>query len=100
MAQSPPRPRQLPHIPLDPHRRELLGLELTVTAHSDPGLVGRRGRVLQETRETLVLGGPASVFRVAKRPGAFEIITPEGRTVTLRGARLAFRSRDRVKKGG
>jgi len=83
----------------NPHGRELLGLDVEVTSHTDPGLVGRTGRIVNETRETILVSGPSGRFQVAKRPAAFTVISPVGVSRSLQGSKLAFRSQDRVKKG-
>ena len=82
-----------------PHGRELLGLVVRVNQHTDGGLMGRAGRVVEETRETLVLRDARGGFRVAKRPGTFDVTFQDGTRKTLVGSRLAFRPQDRVKRG-
>lgn len=82
-----------------PHARELLGLEVKVHHHSDVSLMGRSGRVIDETRETLLLNTTTGGFRVTKRPGTFDITFQDGERKLLSGSRLAFRSQDRVKRG-
>ena len=82
-----------------PYGRELLGLDLKVHPHHDDGLVGRSGRVVDETRETLLLSDDQGGFRVTKRPGTFEVTFLDGERKLLTGSRLAFRPQDRVKRG-
>lgn len=79
-------------------RGELIGLMATITASSDPTLVGRSGVIVDETLHTLRLreGGGGSML-VPKVACSFAIATPKG-TVTLPGAAIEFRPEDRTKK--
>ena len=77
---------------MDP-RGEFLGLPVTVERHSDATLVGLRGTVVDETRETLLIATPDGERRVSKRPGRFGF--PAG---PVEGARIGYRPEDRIKK--
>ena len=78
--------------------RELIGLDVTVVASGDPGLVGLEGRVVDESRNTFLVERPdGREARVAKRGQTFAFELPEGRA-TVRGEALNFAPEDRIKK--
>ena len=82
------------------NRHELIGLEATVALSPDPSLVGARGRVVDETRNTLVLArqGSGRAVRVAKEGARFRLELPGGRFAEIDGSSIAFRPEDRVKR--
>ncbi|MDD3492720.1 MAG: ribonuclease P protein subunit [Candidatus Thermoplasmatota archaeon] len=72
---------------------ELIGLPVRIQNCTDPSLQGVEGRLVDETKNTLVIGTPHGVKRVAKDIATFVI---DG--VTVRGADIAFRPEDRIRK--
>jgi len=90
---------------LDPYRniniRELIGLEVTVVAHTDPTLEGLKGRIIDETRNTFLVRSEEKDRKVAKNGARFELMVngPKGMVViTLKGDDLVVRPEDRTKK--
>lgn len=82
----------------DARRRELIGLDVTVVASSDPGLVGAEGRIVDETRNTFVVSRPdGREARVAKNGQTFSFAFPEGRVV-IPGDELNHAPHQRIKK--
>ncbi|MBN1538976.1 MAG: ribonuclease P protein subunit [Candidatus Thermoplasmatota archaeon] len=80
---------------------ELIGLEAHVIAHTDTGLVGLRGRVIDETRNMLLLRTEEKDIKVMKKGAQFELTVdgPKGKlVVTLAGDDLLIRPEDRTKK--
>ena len=80
-------------------RHELIGLRVRISSSSDPSQKGAGGRVVDETRNTLVLireGGKA--IRVPKEGSRFQFTLPDGRVSELEGSSIAFRPEDRVKR--
>ncbi|MFB6282060.1 MAG: ribonuclease P protein component 1 [Haloferacaceae archaeon] len=68
-------------MPLTPEtlvRHELTGLHAAVASAPNPDLVGVAGRVIRETRNTLVLASAAATRQVPKRPTTFEFRLPAG----------------------
>lgn len=79
-------------------RGELIGLQATVVASGDAGLVGLSGAVVDETLRTLSLRRPdGRVARIGKRGATFEFATPKG-PVRVLGDAMEFRPEDRTKK--
>ena len=89
-------------------RRELVGLAVTVEDASDPTHVGRTGRVVRETTNTLVLrGGPGPIgasggrtVQIPKQTATFVFETQEGSRVRIAGERLVSRPARRTETGG
>lgn len=81
-------------------RHELIGLDVRVASSPDPSLVGAEGRIIDETRNTLVLArrGNGRTVRVAKEGARFRLSLPDGSTPELEGSSIAFRPEDRVKR--
>lgn len=77
-------------------KHELVGLEVQVVAADDPTLRGRRGRVVDETRNTLVLEASGRELTIPKAGSVFQFELEEA--VRLPGDRLLYRPEDRVKK--
>jgi ribonuclease P protein subunit POP4 len=67
-------------------RHELAGLYVRVVEARHEGYVGIAGSVVDETRNTLLIG--ASRRRVPKAECAFEFELPSGDHVVVEGARL------------
>ncbi|MGH9390915.1 MAG: ribonuclease P protein component 1 [Vicinamibacteria bacterium] len=76
-------------------KHELIGLSVVVSAATDPSLVGLKGRVVDETRNTLLVETAKGEKRVAKR-GAEFAFGSEG--VHVQGDDLLFRPEDRIKR--
>lgn len=92
-------------------RHELTGLWASVETAPDPSLVGLAGRVIRETRHTLVLRGggdaesllgdpDARARRIPKRDTTFAFELPDGATVSVDGERLIARPARRTETGG
>ncbi len=74
---------------------ELIGQAVVVTASTDPSLVGLRGVVADETRNTFLVETPKGEKRVPKRGTSFTFGTGGA---SVRGSDLLFRPEDRIKK--
>ncbi|MEM2869367.1 MAG: ribonuclease P protein subunit [Thermoplasmata archaeon] len=80
-------------------RHELIGLRVVVRRSPDPSVEGMEGRVVDETRNTLVIDtGERGRRRVAKEGSAFLFTLPDGGMVEVEGRRIRFRPEDRVKR--
>ena len=78
---------------------ELIGLEAIVVNHSDPTLIGLRGRVVDETMKTLVLETEQGEKVVPKEYGVFCFKLPDERWTLVRGDEILFRPWERTKRG-
>ena len=77
---------------------ELIGLKIRVIHHSDPGLVGVKGVVIDETQKTIVIETvDKRRKRILKEHGVYEIQLPTGEKVVIRGYQILGRPEDRLK---
>lgn len=76
-------------------KHELIGLAVVVRRATDPSLVGLQGRVVDETRNTLLVDTARGEKRIPKK-GAEFMFGPE--ESLIQGDDLLFRPEDRIKK--
>jgi ribonuclease P protein subunit POP4 len=81
-------------------RHELVGLEVSVTAASNPDLLEVAGDVVTETTKTLGIEEAGRVYHVPKDAATFAFELPSGDTVTVDGDRLVERPPRRTKHTG
>ena len=74
-------------------KHELIGLPVVVTASTDPSLVGLRGTVADETRNTLLVETAKGEKRVPKKGTSFAF-----GGIPVQGDDLLFRPEDRIKR--
>ncbi|MDG5775727.1 ribonuclease P protein component 1 [Haloarculaceae archaeon H-GB2-1] len=89
-------------MPLTPEtlpRHELIGLDVTVAAASNPDVIGIEGKVVTETTRTLGIEGADRVWHVPKDDATFEFALPSG-VVTVDGSRLVARPARRTEQTG
>jgi ribonuclease P protein subunit POP4 len=79
---------------------ELIGTQLRVLQHTDPGLIGREGIVLDETKGTFLLENNGRRSVVPKNGGRFRFTDLRGESLTIEidGSDILFRPEDRIKK--
>ena len=77
-------------------KHELIGRSVAVMQSTDPSLVGVRGAVVDETRNTLVVEAGGREKRVPKHGTRFWFDVQGG--VEVDGDEILFRPEDRVKK--
>ena len=77
-------------------KHELIGRSVAVVRSTDPSLVGIRGLVIDETRNTLVVEAAGREKRVPKHGARFRFDVQGG--VEVDGDEILFRPEDRVKK--
>lgn len=77
-------------------KHELIGLDVAVSAAADPSLVGLRGVVRDETRNTLVVETARGEKTVPKHGTTFTFDVPGGARIV--GDDLLFRPEDRIRK--
>ena len=79
-------------------RHELIGLDVEVVRDSNPSNIAIGGRVVDETRNTLLIEGGGRERRVAKGTAVFRLRLPDGAAVEVEGRALVGRPEDRVKR--
>jgi len=79
-------------------RHELIGLDVEVVRDRNPSNASIRGRVVDETRNTLLIRKGERERRIAKRTAVFRFSLPDGAAVDVEGPALVGRPEDRVKR--
>jgi ribonuclease P protein subunit POP4 len=87
----------MPRRPANILRHELIGLKTIVVRSSNPLLVGTRGQIVDETRNTLRLGTRRGVKVIPKGVAVFRFDLSNGYAVEVEGARLVGRPENRMK---
>lgn len=80
-------------------QHELIGLNVEIIESPNKGLIGIKGKVVDETRNTIrveVNDGHESV--IPKNVAIFHFQTPQGYIVEIDGQILVSRPEDRIKK--
>ncbi|HNQ32875.1 MAG TPA: ribonuclease P protein component 1 [Methanoculleus sp.] len=77
-------------------RHELIGLDVLVARASNPGHVGVSGRIIDETKNTLVIQTGRGEARIPKRFSVFRIRLPDGTTVDVDGSSLEMQPERRI----
>lgn len=77
----------------------LVGLEAKVLNHPDPSLRGLRGRIVRETKNTLVLETSDGSLKTVLKPNAlFLLRLPGGEWVLVRGEKIRGLQPDRLRR--
>jgi len=78
-------------------RHELIGLDARVSKSLNKQLVGLRGRIIDETRNTLTLKQGSRQIAIPKEIVRLRLHLPEGEVAELDGRTIAARPEDRIK---
>jgi ribonuclease P protein subunit POP4 len=73
-------------------RSELIGLEATVVGSQNKANIGIKGKITDETRNTLKIGGKT----ILKKDVTIEIET-DGKKITIEGKKLTKSPEERIK---
>ena len=76
-------------------RHELIGLDCEVVGAKNSSLAGIKGKILDETMKTLVIGEKRK--RVPKQDSRFKVMLGEKKLI-IDGSLLVARPEDRIKK--
>ncbi|MBI2548927.1 ribonuclease P protein subunit [Candidatus Woesearchaeota archaeon] len=78
-------------------RGELIGRELTVVDSLNKVLIGMHGKIIDETKQTLVITTTTGRKQLLKNTITIELVI-EGKKISVQGKLLVGRPEDRVKK--
>ncbi len=78
-------------------RDELIGLKVKVIKCTDPKWEGKRGIILDESKNTFLLETDGKQKRIAKKSATFEFVYHD-KKICLNGADINYRPEDRIKK--
>jgi len=79
-------------------KHELIGLKVKVTDSKNKYQVGIEGKVIDETKNTLIIETKKGLKRLPKDQCVFSFYLPSGERVRVNGKVLVARPEDRVKK--
>lgn len=79
-------------------RHELIGLDVLVESSSEPGIVGLRAQVVDETRNTFLLETVRKVVRIPKKNTSLIFLLPNGQKVRVAGSILISQPENRISK--
>ena len=85
-------------FPTDFLRQLLIGLEVKVVKSTNPGLRSIQGRVIDETRNMLVIQRNDRTTKIPKDTGVFRFKLQDGTEVEIIGRHIVGRPEDRLKK--
>ena len=77
-------------------RHELIGLDVLVVHASNPAQTGISGRIIDETRNMLIIAAERGVRKIPKRLSTFRITLPDGRMVEVNGSVLVMAPEKRI----
>jgi len=76
-------------------KHELIGLEMEIVGSSDTSLVGVGGRIVDESKNTLIIDVGGREKRISKKIVRWAIKDTD---IVVDGAKIAYRPEDRIKK--
>ena len=80
-------------------RHELVGLKVIIAQSSNPELMGIEGKVVNETKNTLVIEDVNGKEKtIPKGIATFHFTLPDGSNVKIKGKTIVSRPEDRIKK--
>ena len=77
-------------------RHELIGLDVLVSGAANTGQTGISGRIIDETRNLLVIETPHGIKRIAKRHNTFRVSLPSQELVEIDGSVLVLAPEKRI----
>lgn len=76
---------------------ELIGLDVKVVNCSDRSQIGINGKVINETKNTLLVQTADGTKRIVKKNSVFEF-SVQGRSFTVQGIEISSRPHERIEK--
>lgn len=81
-------------------QHELIGLDVEVIKSSDPSVVGKSGKIVDESHHMLVVEEKGKLKRLQKSTVVFRVTLPNGEKINVNGRKLVSSPEDRIKKCG
>ena len=79
-------------------RHELIGLPVEVAHASNPAQQGIAGRIVDETRNMIIIETSRGTKRIEKAHATFRITVPDGTVVDVSGSALISQPEKRISK--
>jgi ribonuclease P protein subunit POP4 len=83
--------------PFNMTKKEFIGLDLRISKSHNHQLVGMRGRVIDETKNTLVLRQESKIIRIPKDIVHLNMSLPFNKMIEVDGRSIVARPEDRIK---
>jgi ribonuclease P protein subunit POP4 len=83
--------------PFNITKNEFIGLDLVISKSCNKQLVGIRGRIIDETRNTLMLRQGSKIIRIPKDIVRLNMSIPFGKMIEVDGRSIVARPEDRIK---
>jgi ribonuclease P protein subunit POP4 len=77
-------------------RHELIGLDVLVVRASNPTHTGVSGKIMDESRNMLIIRTGSGLKRIPKKTGTFRVSLPDGIQVDIQGSVLVMAPEKRV----
>lgn len=75
-----------------------ISLQVEIVNSSQRSLIGRKGSVVDETKNLIVIDTGGKEIRVPKASSTFRFTAESGETVDVDGKKISFRPHERPKK--
>lgn len=83
--------------PFNITKNEFIGLDVRISKSHNKQLVGMRGRIIDETRNTLVLRRGSKITHIPKDIVRLHMSIPFGKMIEVDGRSIVARPEDRIK---
>jgi len=77
---------------------EFMGLEVEIAKSTCRNLIGKKGRIVNETRNTIEIEGKCKTKIIPKRSSTFRFYLPGGESVDVEGRLVEYNPEDRPKR--
>jgi len=78
-------------------RDELIGLSVKIKECSDPTWLGKKGLIIDETKNTFLIKIDKQEKKIAKNTAVFEFKYNDNKII-IKGSEIMYRPEDRIKK--
>lgn len=79
-------------------KHEIIGLKAKIVASSCRSLVGLEGKIIDESRQMIVIETKEGLKKVPKETSVFFLTLPDGKEVKLEGRKIVGRPEERIRK--
>ncbi len=83
--------------PLNMIKNEFIGLDVIISKSNNKQLLGMKGRIIDETKNTLVLRQKSKIMHIPKNIVHLSMLPPFSKTVEVNGRSIVARPEDRIK---
>jgi len=77
-------------------RHEMIGLDILVSGAANPKQIGLSGRIIDETKNLLIINTPRGVRRIPKMHSKFRIYLPGRENVEIDGSVMVLAPEKRI----